>query len=150
MPALDYLNKTTLTLVDVSNNPGLRHPSAAVEMARAGLVKGQRFTVVVDNTNPSDANFNTRTLTFEFEYSTDNGTTYRRAGAASAKVITDGRVPGQVVQGSCDMDIVVEQNDPAHIQWRVAAVLSSNLNAANDFNFTAYLGAETGFPGIVD
>lgn len=138
MPALDYINKTEDTLADISG--GASVATNAIEMSRAGLAKGEGVTVVV--TEASAANFNVdlaRKLTFYFEVSLDNGTTYYRTGAGQGTISAAG-VPKQKVWFAIERDIVPENYTPANIQWRIVADWTNVLASTDDFNFQGYLG----------
>lgn len=147
-PVMDYSNKTADTVHDVS--AAATSAAAAVAMGRPGLVSRSKFVVVV--TEASAANFDVanHSLKFHFEYSTDNATTWRRSGSVSGKCTNAGGVPKQIVEGSCAIDDVPEQNASADIQWRVVSDIGATLATTDDFQFQAYLGHGVGAAGQVD
>lgn len=146
MPALDYNNKTADTTHDIS--AAATKSTAAVEMARAGLVKGLKCVVFITEASAQD--FSTNKARAYFEYSTDNGSTYHRAGVGEFKLGASGVLNLQRIEFPVDLDIVPEQNAEGDIQWRVTTDIGSTIANADDFNFQAYLGAGVGAKGTVD
>lgn len=148
MPALDFINKTADTAHDIS--AAILASTVAVNMGRAGLVKNQKFIVFVTAVSAADfTSGSVRRLRFYLEYTTDNGTTYHRAGAAEG-IIGDTGIPLQMVEGACEVDIVPEQNAPGDIDWRITSDITATLADADDFSFQGYLGAPAGAVGVVD
>lgn len=138
MPALDFINKTVDKVADISAAASVA--SAQVEMSRAGLAKAEGVVVTVSV--GSAANMDTdvaRKLTFYFEVSKDNGTTFYRLGAGSG-VISAAGVPVQMLWFPVEQDIVPENYAAANIQWRIVADWTNVLADADDFNFQGWLG----------
>lgn len=135
MPALDFINKTEEKTFDVS--AAASASTNAIENSRAGFNAGEGFTAVI--TEASAANFVDRALNIFLDVSVDNGTTYYPIGVIPMYIGTDG-VPLQIKWGPVQQDIVPENYDPASIQWRARATLTSALSTTDDFNFQVYLG----------
>lgn len=146
MPAFDYINKAAAVTFDIS--AAITKSTAAVEMSRAGLVKGLWCVVEVGvggATSAVDLVATGVRLRFTFEYSTDNGSHYRAAGNGEAKISTSG-VAHHFIAFPVTLDIVTEQNAPGDIQWRVTGDFVAVTADADDFDFAAFLTA--GDPGI--
>lgn len=143
-PALDFINGTAETTVDVS--AAATASATAVALGKSGLPNNLYCNVLV--TEASAANFQTRQLTFYFEYTTDGGTTYHRAGAGGGKIgIVGVGVPKQGLSFPIGLnDIVTEQNAASDIKWRVTADIGSTLSTTDDFNFQAYIGNQAFSP----
>ena len=138
MPALDFINKTAETTADVS--AGLTASTAAINLGKSALSKGEGVTVLV--TEASAANFNTtnaRSLRFYFEYTTDNGTIWRRAGVNDG-VISAAGIPIQQLWIPVEHDIPNENFTASDIDWRITADWEEALATTDDFNFQGYLG----------
>lgn len=135
MPALDYINKTDETTFDIS--AGASSTTNAVENGRAGFNVGEGFTAVI--TALSAANFVDRALNIYLDVSVDNGSTYYPIGVIPMQISASG-VPLQMKWGPVQKDLVPENYNPASIQWRGRAVLTSALADADDFNYQVYLG----------
>lgn len=151
MPALDNSMATAETAFDIDGSAA-NVVTAAVNLGRAGLPKNAYCTVLI--TEASAANFNagsTRSAWAVFEYTTDNGTTYHKAGAGAFKCDANG-MPKQGHTFPVSLDIVPELNNSDDIDWRVNFFLSANFAATNadNFNFQGYLGADTAFTGLVE
>lgn len=138
MPALDFIDKSAETTVDISANVVTN--TAAVEMSRAGFALGEGVTVYV--TEASAANMNTtnsRSLSAALEVSVDNGTTYFKVAERSLSISAAG-VPLQRVWMPVMLDFVPERYTPANIQWRGSVFISEVLASADDFNVQFWLG----------
>lgn len=137
MPALDYLNKTASTTHDISASA--TSSATAVALGRSALPADLYCTVLV--TAISVANFTTLTLKARFEYTTDNGTTYRESGSVSMKCGPNtAGVPLQAKSFPVGhLDIDPEQHTATSIKWRVTMTLSSTVSDADDYDWEAYL-----------
>ena len=148
MPALDYLQKTASVTHDISASA--TSSATAVNLGRSGLPTDLYCTVIV--TAASAANFTTVTLKARFEYTTDNGTTYREAGSTSMKCGPNtAGVPLQMRTFPIGLtDIVPEQNAAADIDWRVTMTLSATVADADDYDWEAWLSTSAGQPAVID
>lgn len=145
MPALDFINKTVEQDVDISTD--ILTSSAAVNMGKAGLSKGLYCTVFV--TAASVADMASGQVRAYFEYTTDNGTTWHRAGTGEFAAGAAG-IPLQMITFPVELDIVPEQNDGDDIDWRVSVDIGVTEASADDFSFQAYLAGQTGKTGLIN
>lgn len=147
MPAFDNSNKSAATTHDIS--VAATQATVAVNLGKGGLPEGVSCTVVV-STGSAVAYPNG--YKFHFEYTTDNGTTWRRAGSASAAALNSAvGMVAQIVTITVGLkDIVPEVNAGDDIDWRVVGDATATIASALDPIFTAYLGNRQGFPGPVD
>lgn len=136
----DYTVATAVTTHDISVN--VEQSSAAVELARAGLVKDLACTVFITEVTAQAVGL----VTFVFEYSTDNGTTYHDAGAGE---MTAPATKKQISFPIGFQDIIPEQNAAADIQWRVSSRIASVIVNADDFSWQAYLGSSH-YPSVIN
>lgn len=145
MPALDYINKTAETVHDIS--AATLKSTAAINMGRAGLVKGLYCTVFI--TAVSAANLSDGDVHAYFEYTTDNGTTWHRAGVGKFVAGSTG-IALQAITFPVELDIVPEQNAPGDLDWRVTVDIGATEADADDFSFQGWLAGQTGKSGIVN
>lgn len=156
MPVLDNALKTADLEVDVSAmTSDFQLETAAVNLGRAGLSKGEKFSVVVTLASAADLSAGVPYKAV-FQYTTDNGTTYHDAGVAEIKSLTttdpgDGGVPLQIVEGAVEVDIIPEQNAAADIDWRIAVRATANVATTDNFNIQGYLGGQgLGLSGVIN
>jgi len=143
MPAFDDLAKSALTTHDIS--AAATQATAGVALGRTGLVEGLSCTVVVGASDASAAAF-PNGIKFHFEYSTNGGSTWRRAGQG---FVSNGakRIASFPIGFT---DIVPEQNADADIDWRVVADIVAVIADADDYSFQAYLTGRQGFSAVID
>lgn len=143
MPAFDDLAKSALTAHDIS--AAATQATVAQPLGRTGLVEGLSCTVVIGASDASAVAF-PNGIKFHFEYTTNNGSTWRRGGqgfvASGAKRICSFPVGF--------LDIVPEQNADTDIDWRVVADIVAVIADADDYSFTAYLTGRQGFGAVID
>jgi hypothetical protein len=147
MPAFDNSQKSAATTFDIS--AAATQATTAVNLGKGGLPEGASCTVAITG---GSAVAYPNGLKFHFEYTTDNGTTWRRAGSKSAVALnTAAGVSPQIVTIPIGLnDIVPDANAEADIDWRVVADIVATIASALDPIFTAYLTGRQGFPGPVD
>lgn len=147
MPAFDNNNKSAAVTHDIS--AAATAASTAVNLGKGALPEGVSCTVAI-TTGSAVAYPNG--LKFHFEYTTDNGTTWRRAGSASAVAANAASgVPTQLVTITVGLkDLVPEANASDDIDWRVVSDITAVIASALDPVWTAYLGNRQGFPASID
>lgn len=146
MPAFDNDVKTATVIHDISAN--VTQASAAVNLGRVGFPEG--LTLVVHVTEASLQDFSANGVEVYLEYTTDNGTTYRRAGGLSLEATASG-VPTQLKQAPVGfIDIDPEQHAEADIDFRVVSDIGAVIANADDFSWIAYLTGRMGFPSEQD
>jgi len=150
-PVLDAALATAETTIDVSAmTSDFQLETVAVNLGQAGLSKGEKFTVVV--TEASDADLDAGApYKAVFQYTTDNGSNWHDAGTTELKTLSAAGVPKQIVEGAVEVDIVVEQNSAANIDWRIAIRATANVATTDDFNIQGYIGGQgLGLNGIIN
>lgn len=149
MPAFDNAtnSKSAATTFDIS--AAATQATTAVNLGKQGLPEGSSCTVVISG---GSAVAYPNGLRFHFEYTTDNGNTWHKAGSGAANALNSavGVVPQVVTFPIGLKDIVPDANAEADIDWRVVADITAVIASALDPIFTAYLTGRQGFHGPIN
>ena len=145
--ALDDLAKTAATEHDISAET--TKAATAVNLGKSGLPRNAYCTVFITVITDEDVG----DVTFTFQYTTDNGTTWYSAGSgvlAEASVQTAAGIGRNVSFPIGLTDILPEKNAAADIDWRVTSTIAATVAVDDNFTWQAFIADHQGARAPID